>query len=363
MITLKESPTFREIRSDPVLPIFCAAWEYRDRDLQGYPRENGARTPYPAEQTAIDIRFRGMGFPRAAVCMCAWLSICQLTLAQVPRVTETKLVDNWEKGKGKELLRKINGRWWSQDNREVYPPSKGGVFWELDSKPGVCQFLHHRPFQLDRAESLRLWMTKEEVEAALGPPNRIFGTDNHARWYYYASNGIKIDIWFVDDGVLGDAKYYAVGEKSWMVASIERELNGRDMFKLLQERATKRSDAWLAKKMEESRSEQAARSEALRRGIRSSSSGSRSRTAQPSMVTLAPAAPAPQAAKRIVSADALAAIAVGATRSDVLSRLGEPSNQFAIAGDEGTRESFTYDLDSGEAVVIRLVDGKVVKVR
>jgi hypothetical protein len=52
-----------------------------------------------------------------------------------------------------------------------------------------------------------------------------------------------------------------------------------------------------------------------------------------------------------------------AGRNRFLIQLGEPNARFAIASDEGTRESFTYDLASGEAVVIRLLDGKVVKVR
>jgi outer membrane protein assembly factor BamE (lipoprotein component of BamABCDE complex) len=307
-----------------------------------------------------------MDLLKAGVRFFAWLALSQLLLAQAPQVTDTKLVDA---GKGQELLRKINGRWWSQDNREVYPPSKGGVFWELDSKPGTCQFFHHRPFQLARAESLRLWMRKDEVEAALGPPNRVFGTDNHAFWYYYASNGIKLTVRFMDDGVLGEAKYYAVGEKSWPVASIERELNGRDIYKLLQERATKRSQEWLAQKMEENRIDQAARSEALRRGARPAGSYPSSRGMQPSMITVE-SANVPRAAeteapakKRIVSTDALAAVTLGATRDDVLKRLGEPNSRFTITGDEGVREAFTYDLDSGETVVIRLVDGKVTKVR
>jgi hypothetical protein len=306
-----------------------------------------------------------MALLKAGVRLCAWIAVCQVILAQAPHVTDTKLVNS---GKGKELLRKINGRWWSQDNREVYPPSKGGVFWELDSKPGTCQFFHHRPFQLDRAESLRLWMNKEEVEAALGPPNRIFGTDEHAFWYYYASDGTKLSVRFMD-GVLGEAKYYAIGEKSWSVASIERELNGRSIYKLLQERATKRSDEWLAKKTEENRIDQAARSEALRRGIRPANSGPRFRSAQPSMVTVeavnipSEAEAEVPAKKRIISAQALAAVALGTSRADVLSLLGEPSNRFSITSDEGVRESFTYDLDSGEAAVIRLVEGKVVKVR
>jgi outer membrane protein assembly factor BamE (lipoprotein component of BamABCDE complex) len=222
---------------------------------------------------------------------------------------------------------------------------------------------------MGRAESLRLWMKKDEVEAVLGPPNRIFGTDNHAWWYYYASDGIKLDVRFMDDGVLGEAKYFAVGEKSWPVASIERELNGRDIFKLLQERAGKRSEEWLAKKSEENRIDQAARGEALRRGIRPASPGSRFRGTQPSVVEVELAnaqratEPEPPVTKRLVPAGALAKVAPGTSREEVLSRMGEPSSRSAITGDDGVRESFTYDLDSGEAVVIRLLDGKVMKVR
>src|SRR5689334_22588867 len=59
-----------------------------------------------------------MGLFKAGVCS---LAICQVILAQAPPVTDTALVNA---GKGQEVLRKINGRWWSQDNREGYPPSK-----------------------------------------------------------------------------------------------------------------------------------------------------------------------------------------------------------------------------------------------
>jgi outer membrane protein assembly factor BamE (lipoprotein component of BamABCDE complex) len=296
-----------------------------------------------------------MKLVRVLFCLCVCFLICRISLAQ--QVTETKWVDS---GKDRQLLRKINGRWWTQDNREVYPPSKGGVFWEVDSNPGVVQFFHHRPLQLARAENLRLWMTKQEVEATLGPPNRVFGRDDHANWYYYAADGTKLDVRFVDDGVLGEAKYYAIGEKSRSVASIEHEMNGRSIYFLVQERATKRSHEWLAKKTEENRQDQAARSEALRR--------SRSLTAQPRVVTVeadasrqsVPDHPAP---KRTITAAALSNVQPGSTRQDVLSRLGEPAFRSSITGDEGTQEFLTYDLDTGEEITIRLVDGKVVKVR
>ncbi len=156
----------------------------------------------------------------------AWVAVWLMAAAHAQQVTDTKLVDV---GKTQELLRKINGRWWSQDNREVYPPSKGGVFWVLDSKPGLVEFYHHRPFQLSRAENLHLWMSQDEVRAALGEPNRIFGRDGNGFWYYYGANGTKVQVRFMSGGVLGEAKYTAVGEKSWPVASVDRDLAGRDI--------------------------------------------------------------------------------------------------------------------------------------
>ena len=113
-------------------------------------------------------------------------------------VTATQRVST---GGGKsEVLRKINGRWWTQDNREVYPPSKTGLFWEVDSNPGVVEFRHHRPFELTKAELLHLFLKPAEVEALLGEPNRIFGRDDHAMWSYYAANGTIVWVRFMGDG-------------------------------------------------------------------------------------------------------------------------------------------------------------------
>ncbi len=276
------------------------------------------------------------------------LLLCRLLLAQAPSVTGTKWVENWdETGKGREQLRKINGRWWSQDNREVFPPAKDGFFWTLDSKPGTCQFFHHRPIDLTRAESLHLWMTPQEVQAVLGQPNRTFGTDQHGFWYYYASNGTKLTVRFMGDGVLGEAKYVDIGEKSRPVASIEAELNGRNIYQLLAERARQKSYR-----------------QSPRAVSNYPSSGAR-RRGQPNVVALVAtsADPTPPVAKRILPAEAYQAVRIGASREDVLRQLGEPNSRYAIADDQGTHESFTYELDTGETVVIRLIGGKVVNLR
>jgi outer membrane protein assembly factor BamE (lipoprotein component of BamABCDE complex) len=277
--------------------------------------------------------------------------LCPLVLAQV--VTDTKWVESWEeKGTPREQLRKINGRWWTQDNREVTPPGKGGGFWTIDSKPGTCTFYHHRPIQLSRAESLHLFMGREQVEALLGEPNRTLGDDRgrgwHGFWWYYASDGTKLSVRFMGEDGLGEAKYEYLHEKSRSVASVESDLGGRDIYKVMADRAWKKNQEQSAIKMS---------------NFRASHSG---RSGQPSTVNLTPVpvAPAdPTPPKRIVSAQAYSNVTVGATRDDVLTRLGEPNSRYAITDDDGTHESFTYDLDNGEAVVIRLLGGKVTKVR
>jgi hypothetical protein len=267
------------------------------------------------------------------VCLCVGLGT---SLTQAQTVTGTRWVDY---GKNRQLLRKINGRWWSEDNREVYPPSKGGVFWELDSKPGVCEFFHHRPFQIGRAESLHLWMTKNEVEATLGPPNRTF--EGAGFWYYYALDGTKLEVRFMAEGVLGEANYNVVGEKNWPVASIEHELAGRSIYKLLQERANNRLDS--------------TRNVPTRY--------SRSSTTRPNVVIVEQASssrPTEVAPKRTISSQALATIKPGASRQDVITQLGDPTYRSGIAGEEGSPESLTYYLENGETAVIRLMNGAVV---
>jgi len=292
----------------------------------------------------MNLRIAGVSFGLTVL-------LCPLALAQV--VTETKWVENWEeKGSPREQLRKINGRWWTQDNREVQPPGQGGGFWTVDSRPGTCQFFHHRPVQLVRAESLHLFMSREQVQALLGQPNRAMGDDRgrgwHGFWWYYASEGTKLSVRFMGEDGLGEAKYEYLHEKSQPVASVAADLGGRDIYKVMSERASKRTREQQATKMSDFRPAHGGR-------------GTR-----PSVVTVDPvpvAAADPAPPKRIVSPEALAAVAVGATREDVLSRLGEPSSRFAITDDDGTRESFTYDLASGATVEIRLLAGKVTKVR
>jgi hypothetical protein len=279
-----------------------------------------------------------MSFRRAS----AILVVCYAASLQAQEVTATKWVEDWESGKQKTELRKINGRWWTEDNREVTPPGKNGVFWTPDSRPGTTTFYHHRPFQLARAERLHLFMSPQEVEAVLGQPNRTFGFDErqHGFWFYYAADGTKLSVRFMGEDGLGEATYNELGGKPSPVASVAADLGGRDIYKVMSERATERSRHAYANKI------------VARQGTHVITTAS---------VPLSPADPAPP--KRVNSVQAYSGIAVGAARADVLAQLGEPNSRYAITDDDGTRESFTYDLDNGQTVVIHLLAGKVTELR
>jgi len=204
-------------------------------------------------------------------------------------------------------------------------------------------------------------MTPQDVEAILGKPNRTLGSDGHAFWFYYAANGTKLTVRFMGDAGLGEAKYDVAGSKSWSVASVERDLAGQDIYKLLQQRATAKVNEDDQRRMEQFRAGHSSHAEPTPSVVhRAGAPG------QPSVVTVGsspiPAAD-PQPPKRIISAEAFAAVAAGSSRDDVLARLGEPSSRYTISDDVGMKESFTYDLESGETVVVRLLNGKVVKTR
>jgi hypothetical protein len=234
-----------------------------------------------------------------------------------------------------EALRKINGRWWTQDNREVSPPGKGGMFWIVDSDPGVVEFHHHRPFDLAKAELLHLFESRAAVEATLGEPNRISGHDDHAMWRYYAADGTILWIRFMGEDGLGEAEYRPVHGGKHPVESVALELGGRNIFQVMAQRAAART-----------------RSAPLHR------------PPAPRLTTVAPAAfeaPRPEE-QRIVSRAELSKIKIGAARSDVIAALGEPSTRSAINGGQELRETLIYHLSGGTPVEIRLVDGKVVKI-
>jgi hypothetical protein len=246
-----------------------------------------------------------------------------LAVAQPPVVTESRWIDFKQT---RMHLRKINGRWWTDDNREVNPASGGGLLWTISSQPGVVTFHHHQPFQLAKAEWLNLFMPADEVVRTLGQPNTVFGMSPASAIYrYYADNGTVVEVRIMQ-GVVGEAEYRLTNQSLRPVASVQRQLAGRNVFSLLAQR-----------------------------------NGKGQAEVMPAPVAQPAAAPSAPPRRTAVSSDALKAIAIGDERDAVIRKLGEPSFRSSLTTDDGTRESLTYHLDD-KPVVIRLVNGKVVSV-
>ena len=174
------------------------------------------------------------------------LSITAALVGQDGVVTETRQLRAG--GSGLVTVRKINGRWWTPDNRMVNPKGYGG--WTIDSDSGVTQFFHHRPFDLRLAERLHLFMSPYEVIVTIGYPNRVFQTapgetlcqnciPNDGFWFYYAQDGTILNVRMMG-AELGEAEYQPLEGSSRSVASIERDLNGQSIYSLRADRAAER---------------------------------------------------------------------------------------------------------------------------
>jgi hypothetical protein len=263
-----------------------------------------------------------------------------LLWAQEPVVTATKEV---RVGRNqREVLRKINGRWWTRDNRLVNPPKdqKGFGIWVVDSKPGVCPFEHHQPFDTRRGEQLQLWLTRDSIVGAFGRPTRrcLDQDGGSGFWYYHDSDGTILQLRFFPPGELAEANYLLPGGDRAPVAALEQQRGGESIYHLSAQRAGERRRA---------------SGPDSRYSTRSRSGGGGS--APPPI----PQATEPErpARRTVITAESLAEIEAGASREQVIGQLGEPSLRSAFTGDEGVRETLTYHLQNGQAVAIRFLNG------
>jgi hypothetical protein len=149
------------------------------------------------------------------------------------------------------------------------------------------------------------------------------------------------------------------------VASVAQDLGGRDIFKLMAQRATERSAEDQAKRVAVARSQMPTQADHARRiaelkaqtaGLRSGRGGVS--TAGTNAVLNMKSTAEPE--KHIVQPEALAGIKVGASKAEVIAALGEPSAKYSIAGGDGVKETFRYHRPNGEPVEIKLVDSRVV---
>jgi hypothetical protein len=242
-----------------------------------------------------------------------------------------------------QTVRKINGRWWSPDNRQL-TPQKDGYTWYIGRKGYTWTFHHHRSVNLELAESLHLFMGPASVENLLGEPNESAGRENWGSraWMYYAADGTALLLQFGHDE-LALARYerpdYGLSGKP--VQSVERDLDGRDAYKVMADRAWQRNSPSEYAKFHK-----------------------QDQGAGPAMpvVSVAPAASAPDPPKRRIAADLAGSVKEGMSRSEVVRIMGEPSGGMHVAGGENDFEVMTYSLDPSGEVSLRLEKGKVVRI-
>jgi hypothetical protein len=250
-----------------------------------------------------------------------------------------------------ERVRKINGRWWSDENRQMYPPKdkNGWEFWIIDKKSEYRTLNHHRPFQLALAESLHLFMTPDAVSQTLGEPNEVvMHPDGNPGWYhYYAADGTAVEVRFMQNHLLGEAKYARIGGPlgGVMVASVEQDLGGRTIYKVLQEEANK----------------QVAQRAADRAQLHGRQSYARAGATPAPVMNLAPIEAAKPPARRI-TAEVWKKVTTGMTREEVIAQIGEPLSTVKIAGSDPAVETLQYAFEAEGDAKVRMEEGKVVRV-
>jgi hypothetical protein len=250
-----------------------------------------------------------------------------------------------------ETVRKINGRWWATDNRQLTPTKQGFIWWISSEKGHGWDFHHHRPVRLELAESLHLFMDPGSVESVLGEPNQTAPVhegrgEDSPMWYYYAENGTALFVRFIRNQ-LADARYERAdfGVHGKPVETVAQELGGRNIFKIMADQAA----------------EQNSKAHPLRgRAPSPRPTGSRS-SGSITVVTTAQA-DAPRQDRPRIPQDKADGIKEGMTRAEVVKIMGEASGGLSVAGAEVEFETLTYALDPSGEIAVRLEKGKVVKI-
>jgi hypothetical protein len=254
-------------------------------------------------------------------------------------------------------IRKINGRWWSEDNRKQLTPTKDvSWLWQITSDLGEDSvFYHHRPVNLSKVETLHLFMHPDEVRTVLGGPNQA--DERLEFWRYYAENGTAVFLRFFN-GELGEARYERsdFGVHGRPVMSIEEELGGRSIFSIMAQRAGQKSSTAGAGSTTNPPFRNLADFKRHAETLRSPRASST--TVRQETVRLIPREPP---ARRIAK-ELLDAIKPGMAREDVVRKLGEATGGLHIAGEVKEAEDLHYALEPDGDVTIHLENGKVARI-
>jgi hypothetical protein len=263
-----------------------------------------------------------------------WIPLLAVSLLAQPGAVVTKTMKIQIDGKA-VTARKINGRWWSPDNRELIQTSEKWL-WSIGGGNArhLVRWDHHRPMDMTRVAALDRSMGPAQVHSVLGQPNSVFPSDRpetEQSWDYYGSDGYKLSIHFSSsgDGIFTASYQPDPHTLPKDVAHLAFRFQGKTASEMFAERKSR------------------PRTE---------------KVAAPPQVTI-PSAPAPPPAPvRKVSAALVGTVTPGLTRARVIEILGEPASRMAIAGGDQARETLRYQTETSSVAIV-LIDGKVVEIR
>jgi hypothetical protein len=239
--------------------------------------------------------------------------------------------------------KRIDGRWWTKDHREIVR-TESGLYRVAANDPNY-RLYHLAPFDAGKANQLHLYITADQAMSVLGTPNdvRVVRDGASEQLRYLSADGTATQV-LILNGLVVDVRLEAAKSRGGPIRrppAIEQELNGKDPLLALRIRLNP----------------------ALATAAPGSGPGEPSAPAPPPVPILPYIPPPPETNLRTIPAQLLGNVTEGATRADVVSRLGDPNSDMIINGSEdGPHETLHYKLDTGVKVAIRLVDQKVVEI-
>ena len=236
-----------------------------------------------------------------------------------------------------QTARKINGRWWSQDNRELRRTSTEWL-WAISGGNArhLVRFDHHYPFDPSKLGQVDRSMGPAQVRSTLGDPNSVFPSDKPEQlqhWDYYGANGYKLSIMFSSSG------------NGIFTASYEADAHAK-----LQD-VPHLTFRFQGKTARENFEERKAGLGARRAGLGGTT------------VPVARAVASPPTMTRKLTAAEVESVTAGMGRPKLIELLGDPMSRSAITDGDGVRETLRYVSEGGLVITIVVVDGKVTEIR
>jgi outer membrane protein assembly factor BamE (lipoprotein component of BamABCDE complex) len=255
-----------------------------------------------------------------------------------------------------QRARQINGRWWSNDNRELIHTSEKWL-WTISGGNArhLVRFDHHRPVDPSKVNLLDRSMGPDQVRAIMGDPNSVFPSDKpeqHQHWDYYGSNGYKVSIFFAATQQSGIFTASYQPDPHVMPKDVDHlvfRFSGKSARETFEERKLQPKPGHRTRQPGETIADYRAR---LLEDRASAIRG----TSLPPPIT-PESAPVPISRK--LTDDEVKSIEVGVSKTKLLELLGDPASRSSINGGDGTRETFRYPTASGSTVTIIVIDGKV----